>query len=69
MPGANYAVVGCGTSRRIRGIRIFKLPKAINEKNTEQRQNWFDILKKTRFVDADFKRQIEEYVSSLQISG
>ena len=32
MPGVNCAIVGCGTSRRTKGIGIFKLPAAKNDK-------------------------------------
>ena len=60
MPGANCSVVDCGTSRREKGIGIFKLPEAINEQYTEWRRDWLDIITRTRVVDADLKRQIQE---------
>ena len=38
MPGVNCAIVGCGTSRRTKGIGIFKLPAAKNDKYKRWRE-------------------------------
>ena len=32
MPGVNCAVIGCGSCRRTKGIGIFKLPSAKDDK-------------------------------------
>ena len=60
MPGRNCAVVGCSYSRRTKGIEIFKLPKARNDDHAKWRADWLNILSKTRVVDLEFRRQIEE---------
>ena len=38
MPGVNYAVVGCGTCRRTKGIGIFKLSATKNDKYKRWRE-------------------------------
>ena len=48
MPGVNCAVVGCGTSRRTKGIGIFKLPAAKNGKYKRWREEWLSEITKTR---------------------
>lgn len=58
MPGANCCVVGCGVSRRSKGVGIFKVPKAINENHKKWRDDWLAIIMKTRVVDSSFKQQI-----------
>ena len=60
MPGANCAVIGCGSCRRTKEIRIFKLPSAKNDKHKRQRDEWVGELKKTSEVDKDFRRKINE---------
>ena len=46
MPGVNCATVGCGTSRRTKGIGIFKLPAAKNDKYKKWREEWSPKLRK-----------------------
>ena len=36
MPGENCAIFGCSTSRRHKGVSIFKIPVAKDEEN----KNW-----------------------------
>lgn len=60
MPGVNCAVFGCGSCRRTKGIGIFKLPLAKDENHKRWRNEWLGVLKKTREMDKDFKRQIDE---------
>jgi len=49
MPGVNCAVFGCGPCRRTKGIGIFKLPSAKDEKHKRRREEWLGELKKTRY--------------------
>ena len=58
MPGKNYSVVGCGTSRQVKGIGIFKLPSA--EKVKQWIEKWLGEITKTRTVDKHFKDLISE---------
>ena len=60
MPGVNCAVFGCGSCRRTKGIEIFKLPSAKDEKHKRWRDEWLGELKKTRELDEDFRRQINQ---------
>ena len=60
MPGVNCAVVGCGSCRGTKGIGIFKLPSAKDDKHKRWRDEWVGELKKTREVDEDFRRKINE---------
>ncbi|KAJ8025305.1 Transposable element P transposase [Holothuria leucospilota] len=58
MPGANCAVVGCGTSRRSKGVGIFRLPAAKNEEYSRWRSSWLNEITKSRVVDKEFRDQI-----------
>ena len=58
MPGANCATVGCGTSRRTKGIGIFKLPAAKNDKYKKWREGWVSEITKTRVIDNAFRQKI-----------
>ena len=60
MPGVNCAVIGCASCRRTKGIGIFKLPSAKDDKYKRWRDEWVGELKKTREVDKDFRRKINE---------
>ena len=48
-----------GSCRRTKGIGIFKLHAEKDEKYKIRRENWLSELTKTRVLDADFKRQIQ----------
>ena len=56
MPGENCCVVNCSTSRRTKGIGIFKIPSA--KRYPEWRKEWLNSITKTRVVDENFKIQI-----------
>lgn len=58
MPGCNWSITGCGTCRRTKGIGIFKLPAEKNDEYKEWRRNWLSQITKTREIDEDFRRQI-----------
>ena len=62
MPGINCAVFRCGPCRRTKGIGIFKMPSAKDEKHKRWREEciWLGELKKTRELDEDFRRQINQ---------
>jgi hypothetical protein len=59
MPGDNCAVFGCGSSKRKKGIGIWKLPNAKDERHKEWREKWLNEITKTRAIDADFKKRID----------
>ena len=59
MPGDNCSVFGCGTSRRTKGVGIWKLPKAKDAAYKKWREDWLGEITKTRVLDRDFKRQVE----------
>ena len=59
MPGRNCAVFGCGSCRRTKGIGIWKLPSAVDDRHREWREAWLGELKKTREIDSDFRDQIK----------
>jgi len=54
MPDVNCAIIGCGSCHRTKGIGIFKLPLAKDDKHKRWRDEWVGELKKTREVDKDF---------------
>ena len=60
MPGDNCSVYNCGTSRREKGIGIFKLPNRKTGPYQEWRAAWLNELSKNRETDKDFRRQIAE---------
>eukprot|EP00795_Rhopilema_esculentum_P012648 gene12648-3355_t len=60
MPGANCSVFGCGTSRRDKGISLFKLPAAKDKFTSKWRDELLSKITRDRVLDADFRRQIKE---------
>ena len=58
MPGVNCAVIGCGTSLRTKGIDIFKLPAAKNDKHRRWREEWLSKITKTWVIDKAFREKI-----------
>ena len=54
MPGANCCIVGYGSSRRQKGLGIFKLPKGINENYKKWREGWLKVVLRAREADAGF---------------
>ena len=59
MPGENCAVFGCGTCRRHKGASLWKLPALKDEEHKKWRSEWLALITRTRTVDEDFRRQIE----------
>lgn len=58
MPGANCSIFGCNTSRKHKGISIFKVPKAKNERYKVWRKDWLQIITRTHVVDESLSKQI-----------
>ena len=58
MPGGNCAIVGCSTSRRHKGISIFKVPLPNNEFNKKWNRDLINIITKDRQVDEPLKKRI-----------
>ena len=61
MPGDNCAFNQCGTSRRSKGIGLFKLPTPRHSDDVETkewREKVLAVLKKYRVEDEGFKRQL-----------
>ena len=62
MPGANCSIAGCSTSRRHKGISIFKIPKAKSEvpEYIKWREDLINVIARDRVIDSHLKRQINE---------
>ena len=62
MPGRNCAVLGCGcgSRRRTKGIGIWKLPLAVDDRHREWHEALLGELKKTRVTDSVFRDQIKK---------
>ena len=60
MPGVNCSVKGCSTSRRTKGISIFKIPKASNVTQEEWRNEMVSVITRDREIDQDLRRKIKE---------
>ena len=58
MPGDNCAFNQCGTSRRTKGVGLFKLPAAKDEESTNWRRDFLNVITKYRVKDKDFVRQL-----------
>ncbi|XP_065649371.1 uncharacterized protein LOC136078177 [Hydra vulgaris] len=60
MPGATCSITNCGTSRRTKGIGIFKLPYSNPADPAHQnwRSEWLNSITKGRVIDQQFKEQI-----------
>ena len=58
MPGANCSIFGCGSSRRNKGISIFKIPTRKDKLNEDWRSKLVGQILKDREVDDNLRRQI-----------
>ena len=58
IPGENCAIFGCSTSRRNKGISIFKVPLPNNEFNKKWNRDLINIITKDRQVDEPLKKRI-----------
>ena len=71
MPGENCAIVGCSTSRRHKGISIFKVPLPKNEFSKKWNRDLINIITKDRQVDEPIKKRIAScnlYICERQFS-
>ncbi|KXJ07724.1 DNA transposase THAP9 [Exaiptasia diaphana] len=59
MPGDNCAVFGCGSSRRTKGIGIWKLPSGKDEESRKWRDAWLKEITKCREMDQNFRNQLK----------
>ena len=59
MPGANCSILNCNTSRKHKGISIFKVPSEDDDFNKQWRENLVKIITKDRVIDASLRGQIE----------
>ena len=59
MPGANCSVTQHGSSRRTKGISLFKLPSRKTEALKTWRKELLSIITRDRAVDKDFQKQID----------
>ena len=59
MPSDNCCIPLCGSSRRTKGLGIFKFPSMERKYRQELRKNSLNALLKTRELDADMKSQLE----------
>ena len=58
MPGANCSIYGCSSSRRNKGIAIFKVPQGDDEYNSNWRKKIINVVIKDRQLDSSLKAQI-----------
>ena len=59
MPGANCSIYGCKTSRKDKGIAIFRVPTGEDEFSTKWRDEIVNIITKDRVIDKNLRRQID----------
>ena len=60
MPGANCSIYNCSTSRKDKGIAIFKNPAGDDDFNRKWRENLVNIITRDRVIDQNLQRQINE---------
>ena len=60
MPGANCAIVNCSSSRKDKGVGIFKVPTGKDDESKKWRAEMLNIITKDRVVDELFRKKIEK---------
>ena len=60
MPSANCSIVGCSTSRRHKGISIFRLPSKKKVGLAEWRSQLERLILKDRVIEKNLKNQVEK---------
>ena len=58
MSRVNCAIVSCGNSRRTKGIGIYKLPAAENDKYKKWREEWVSEITKPSVIDNASREKI-----------
>lgn len=59
MPGANCSIYGCSTSRKNKGIAIFRVPTGNDEYSKTWREKIVNIITRDREIDYSLRQQIE----------
>ena len=59
MPGANCSVIQCGSSRKTKGISVFKLSSPKTEALKTWRKELLSIITRDRVVGKDFQKKID----------
>lgn len=59
MPGENCSIYNCSTSRKNKGISIWKLPTPNNDFNKKWREDLISVILRDRDKDSNLKRQID----------
>ena len=67
MPGENCSFYGCSNSRKTPNVSFFKIPTVkssdsdfAKERKLRARAAWIKALTKTRVIDVDLQRQIDQ---------
>lgn len=60
MPGGNCAIFGCPSSRRHKGIALFRVTKGKSDFDVSWRKNVLQVIKKDRVIDQVLKKRFEE---------
>ena len=58
IPGDNYAIPGCSTSRATPSVALLGMPKNDDEYNVNWRKSIVVMITRIQVVDASLKRQI-----------
>ena len=69
MPGVNCSVTQCGSSRRTKGITLFKFPSAKTEALKTWRKELLSIITRDRVVDKHFQKQIDDDTVHVTATG
>ena len=69
MQGVNCSVTQCGSSRRTKGISLFKFPSAKTEALKTWRKELLSIITRGRVVDKHFQKQIDDDTVQVTATG
>lgn len=59
MPGDNCSIFGCSTSRKEKGVSIWKIPAPKDEATAEWRKKLIGIVLRDRVLDENLQRQLD----------
>ena len=59
MPGENYSIFNCHSSRAAPGISFFRVPTKDDEYSTNWRNKLVAVITRDRVIDGNLKRQIK----------
>ena len=61
MPGANWSIYGCKTSKKQKNIYVFfKIPTRDDDISTQTREAWVRLVTKDPEIDASLRKQIAQ---------